>query len=84
MVVQPTTKPIAVETNERITEGLNALTRVAGPAWKRVEYFVWKPEWWDEHWEFLFEELIKEEPVEEKIRKKKKAKERKKRKLRDL
>jgi hypothetical protein len=74
---------VEVETNERVTEGLEALTRVAGQAWKRVEYFAWKPEWWDEHWEFLFEELFQEE-LEEDDKKKKKAKGRKKRKLRTV
>lgn len=64
VVVQPTTKPLKAQSNERFTFGFDALGRVAGELWKSVEYYVWKPEWWSEHWEFLFSELMKEEPEE--------------------
>jgi hypothetical protein len=64
VVVQPTTNPLEAQSNERFTFGFDALARVAGEPWKSVEYYVWKPEWWNEHWEFLFTELMKEEPEE--------------------
>ncbi|KAE9368686.1 hypothetical protein N431DRAFT_512908 [Stipitochalara longipes BDJ] len=63
VVVQPTLRPFNILNNERSMDGFDSLAMVAGPAWSSVEYFVWKPEWWNEHWEFLFSELVKEDPL---------------------
>jgi hypothetical protein len=70
VVVQPTNDPLKAQSNERTTKSFESLAMVAGDAWKSVEFYVWKPEWWAEHWEFLFSELVKEDPEESKRRKK--------------
>lgn len=71
VVVQPTNDPLKAQSNELTTKNFESLAMVAGEAWKSVESFVWKPEWWAEHWEFLFEELVKEAPEESKGKKRK-------------